>query len=177
MKEETLFLDSIDELNDVVEVVPEKLSPGELMLGQVVSIDEHGQFMVSFDGLVNKKGIPAISTIGVEPRLIGRQVVLMFAAQDISQPIVAGFLRNSLMDMFDTVELKPGGDTEAEPESRSLSVDSTKVVMEAEEELVLKCGESSITLLKSGKILIRGKYLVSRSSGVNRILGGSIQLN
>ena len=47
----------------------------------------------------------------------------------------------------------------------------------ADEEIVLSCGESSITLTRAGKILIRGKYVLSRSSGVNRIKGGSIQLN
>jgi hypothetical protein len=59
----------------------------------------------------------------------------------------------------------------------TINVDGKRVVIEGQEEIVLTCGESSITLTKAGKILIRGKYLVSRSSGVNRILGGSVQVN
>ena len=50
-------------------------------------------------------------------------------------------------------------------------------MIEGKEEIELKCGESSIVLTKAGKILIRGKYLLSRSSGVNRIMGGSVQVN
>jgi uncharacterized protein (DUF2345 family) len=56
-------------------------------------------------------------------------------------------------------------------------VDGKKVVLEAQEEVVLKCGDASITLNKSGKISIRGKYILNRSTGVNRILGGSVQVN
>ena len=47
----------------------------------------------------------------------------------------------------------------------------------AESEIVLRCGEASITLTRAGKVLIRGTYLLSRSSGVNRIKGGSVQIN
>lgn len=56
-------------------------------------------------------------------------------------------------------------------------VDGKKVVIEAKDEIVLKCGDASITLTKAGKIMIRGKYLLNRSTGVNRILGGSVQVN
>ena len=41
----------------------------------------------------------------------------------------------------------------------------------------LRCGKASITLTRAGKVLIRGAYLLSRSSGVNRIKGGSVQIN
>ena len=55
--------------------------------------------------------------------------------------------------------------------------DGERIVFEAEREIVLRCGEASITLTRAGKILLRGKYLLSRSSGVNRIKGGSVQIN
>ena len=37
--------------------------------------------------------------------------------------------------------------------------------------------EASITLTRAGKVLIQGSYVSSRSTGVNRIKGGSVQLN
>lgn len=58
-----------------------------------------------------------------------------------------------------------------------INIDGKRVVLEGKEEIVLKCGEASITLTKAGKIIIRGKYLLNRSSGVNRILGSSVQVN
>jgi hypothetical protein len=50
-------------------------------------------------------------------------------------------------------------------------------MVSAKEQLVLRCGKASITLTKEGKVLIQGAYVSSRSSGVNRIKGGSVQLN
>lgn len=60
---------------------------------------------------------------------------------------------------------------------QNIHVDGQRILLEGNEEIVLKCGDASITLTKAGKIIIRGKYLLSRSSGVNRILGGSVQVN
>ena len=51
------------------------------------------------------------------------------------------------------------------------------VVLDAEEELTIRCGKGSITLRKSGKILVKGFEIVSHAKGANRIRGGSIQLN
>lgn len=60
-----------------------------------------------------------------------------------------------------------------------LTVDSTPTPLEitAEREITLRCGKASITLTREGKIILRGTYISSRSSGVNRIKGGSVQLN
>lgn len=58
-----------------------------------------------------------------------------------------------------------------------VSVDDDKVELTGKNEITLRCGESSLTLTKSGRILLRGKYIVSRASGTNRILGGSVQVN
>jgi hypothetical protein len=58
-----------------------------------------------------------------------------------------------------------------------VETDGERLVFSAEKEIVLRCGESSITLTRAGKILIRGAYVLTRSSGVNRIQGGSVQIN
>jgi uncharacterized protein (DUF2345 family) len=61
-----------------------------------------------------------------------------------------------------------GLQTTAEPE---------ELVLSAHKQVTIRCGESSITLTAAGKIILRGKYIVSRSSGVQRIKGGSVQIN
>jgi len=63
----------------------------------------------------------------------------------------------------------------AEPRIVRDGVDELTII--ADKQLTLRCGESSITLTAAGKIIIRGKYIVSRSSGVQRIKGGSVQIN
>jgi hypothetical protein len=51
------------------------------------------------------------------------------------------------------------------------------LVLEATKGLTLQCGEGSITLRGDGKVLIKGKELVSRAEGTNRIKGGAVAIN
>lgn len=51
------------------------------------------------------------------------------------------------------------------------------LVLAADREIVLRCGKASITLTRAGKVIIRGAYVGIISSGVNRIQGGSVQIN
>ena len=50
-------------------------------------------------------------------------------------------------------------------------------MLTAEREIVLKCGEASITLTRAGKVLIKGTYVLSRSSGYNKIKGAAVDIN
>ena len=52
-----------------------------------------------------------------------------------------------------------------------------ELVIEAKKNLTLKCGEGSITIREDGKILIKGKDLVSHAQRMNRIKGGSVSIN
>jgi hypothetical protein len=51
------------------------------------------------------------------------------------------------------------------------------VVVEAKETLTLKCGESSVDLRKDGKLMIRGKDVLSRAKRSPRIKGGTVGIN
>jgi hypothetical protein len=55
--------------------------------------------------------------------------------------------------------------------------DTRKVVVEAQQELELRCGEASVTLNAQGQILIKGTDVVSRAKRNQRIKGGSVQIN
>ncbi len=52
-----------------------------------------------------------------------------------------------------------------------------RTIIEAGDELVLKCGQSSLTLKEDGRITLRGKQVLSRADGQNRVQGASVQLN
>jgi hypothetical protein len=52
-----------------------------------------------------------------------------------------------------------------------------ELLIEAKKNLTLKCGEGSITIREDGKILIKGKDLVSHAQRMNRIKGGSVSIN
>jgi hypothetical protein len=51
------------------------------------------------------------------------------------------------------------------------------LVLEAKSSLTLRVGDGSITIRADGKILIKGKDLVSYATRVNRIKGGSVSIN
>lgn len=52
-----------------------------------------------------------------------------------------------------------------------------EIVLEARKGMTLRVGEGSITLRADGKVLIKGRDLVSHARRMNRIRGGSVSLN
>lgn len=171
------------------------IAPGEIILGTITSIDALGQPQVDFPLNTAKSAITAITTITLNPQHTSRQVALLFNQGDISQPIVIGLIHSPLQAMLDNFEqdkeynlanksVEPASGLLQEPvelsghlDTDDVQIEGGKITFEAQDEMIFKCGKSSITLTKSGKILIRGEYLLNRSSGVNRIMGGSVQVN
>jgi hypothetical protein len=51
------------------------------------------------------------------------------------------------------------------------------LVLEARENLTLRCGDGSITIRADGRILIKGRDLVSHARRMNRIKGGAVTIN
>jgi hypothetical protein len=162
------------------------LAPGEIILGQLKELDGHGNPLVDYDCNPDDAPQVAVSTLPVTRQQLGRQVALLFASGDLRKPVIMGFIHNpldELLENFSALDNSQGNaivderrsEDSAHPET--VKVDGRRVVIEGHEEIVFRCGESSITLTKAGKIVIRGKYLLSRASGVNRILGGSVQVN
>jgi len=91
------------------------------------------------------------------------------AAQSARSPVVAAMVGKTAAVVLGVIAPAP-----APAEAR---VDGKKVLIVGEEEVTLKCGKASITLTAAGKVLIKGEYVLSRSSGVNRIKGGAVQIN
>jgi len=142
---------------------------------------EAGQALVDFAG--NTRGpLPARATVAMDPEadaLAGRQVLLLFEEGDPARPLVVGLLQEpsdtpNLDLILESADLPEEEEDAALPEAR---VDGRRVVLEGKDEVVLRCGKATITLRRNGRIVIRGTYLVSRSGGVNRIKGGSVQIN
>jgi hypothetical protein len=99
----------------------------------------------------------------------GRAVTVAFAEDDPNRPIVMGLLRGN-PTAREPLE-------ESEHPSWKVEVEGKRIVLSAADEIVLRCGKSSVTLTRAGKVVIRGVYLLSRASGVNRIKGASVQIN
>lgn len=133
-----------------------------VVIGVLLDVPQAGSPVVAFPGCPNDIGIAARTTTQLSRDDLGTQVALLFEAGDPSQPLVIGRIQRP-------------------PETpKPLSVahlDGERLELSAEREIVLRCGKASITLTREGKVIIQGAYLSSRSSGVNRIKGGSVQIN
>lgn len=143
-----------------------------LVVGVVAACGENGHPLVVFDHDSASVPLKAQSVVRMKRTDVGRRVCLLFEHGNRLRPIILGLLQDRTMITHSTdKELDEHGST------LEAKVDGAQVVIEGKKEIVLKCGEASITLTRAGKILLRGKYLLSRSSGVNRIKGGSVQIN
>ncbi|ESQ10351.1 MAG: site-specific integrase [Thiohalocapsa sp. PB-PSB1] len=123
-----------------------------------------GRPLVAYPGNPSETGLPARCTNLPTAADLGREVALLFEGGDPHRPLLIGLVQH------------PERRTEAAP-AQSAQLDEERIVLRAEREIVLTCGKASITLTRAGKVLIRCAYLLSRSSGVNRIKGGSVQIN
>jgi hypothetical protein len=66
----------------------------------------------------------------------------------------------------------------AEPALPStVHVDGQRVEIEGRDEIVLRCGQASLIMRRNGRIVLLGTYVETRSKGINRIKGGSVQIN
>ena len=132
-----------------------------VVVAALTGFDDGGAPRVAFPGNPLRRPVSARSTVALSPADVGKDVAVSFEQGDPAHPIVLGKLW--------------------QPETATAAVraevDKDRLVLTADKEIVLQCGASSITLTRAGKVLIRGAYLLSRSSGVNRIKGGSVQIN
>ena len=143
------------------------IRPGEVIIGKVIKLNQETNIpLVDYPGNPTQQLISALTTIALSSTDIGREVALLFAEGDITKPVIMGLIRTDL----EMISLSQASSVEAQ-------IDNEKIVLSAEKEIVLKCGNATITLTRAGKILIRGAYILSRSSGANKIKGGHIELN
>jgi Domain of unknown function (DUF6484) len=141
--------------------------PAGVTIGELLALTDDGRTaLVRFSAGADRGAVRARSTVDLHGAHIGKAVVVMFENADPSRPIVMGVLRG---ETAWPLEDRPG--------QVEVLADGERLVVSAKEQLVLRCGKASITLTKAGKVLIEGAYVSSRSSGVNRLKGGSVQLN
>ncbi len=137
-----------------------------VIIGELLAIADDGKSpLVIYPGQSGTAALRARTVLDLHGAHIGQAVVLQFEGGDPTLPIVMGVLRQT-----DNQPLEAPGNVQ-------IDTDGARMVVSAKEQMVLQCGKASITLTKAGKVLIQGSYVSSRSTGVNRVKGGSVQLN
>lgn len=130
---------------------------GGVLAGRLVRLGADGVPWVAC-ALANAP-VPADTTVPLGAAHVGRTVILA-VADGADRPVVLGCV--------------------AGPSARATAtaaVDGERIEFTAQREIVLRCGKASITLTRSGKVLIRGEYVLSRSAGVNQVQGGAVHIN
>ena len=110
-------------------------------------------------------------------------VALVFEGGDVQRPLILGFVHTQCVRPLTAGAAPPAGSplsaevqlpSTGTPEAR---LDGRSVVLEGQELVVLRCGEASLELHRDGRLIIHGVHVVTHAEGVNRIRGGSVQIN
>ncbi|MCU7905715.1 MAG: hypothetical protein KZQ76_07590 [Candidatus Thiodiazotropha sp. (ex Epidulcina cf. delphinae)] len=135
-----------------------------VVIGVLVGLNDNHKPLVAFPGNPKPDCVVAQTTIRFSEQDIGREVALLFENGDPLHPLIIGRIQHPEKQGLEKTPM-------------TADLDGERIEFSAKKEIVLKCGKASITLTRTGKIILRGNYLLSRSSGVNRVKGGSVQIN
>ena len=178
LSEEDYFKDQTDMLADVLgkPIKAEKDIPGP-QIGEIVEINNEGGIMVEYSAYSHGPVLAQLTST-VRDRIIqqklraAQKVLLVFENGRPECPIIIDTLHTTVAESADLKSLDV-----AVGNPHEVTVDGKRVSFNALEEIVLRCGKASITLTHEGRVIIRGAHVVSRSTGTNKIKGGSVQIN
>jgi hypothetical protein len=147
---------------------PAKIAARGVRVGRATGFAPDGRVLVRCHE--SAEPVPARIVSGVSREMLDRAIVsngellLAFEGDDPSRPFVLGVID------------EPAPSSIAEP-SALVRRDGERLVIEAEGEIELRCGGSSIVLRKDGRVAIEGRDVHTRAKRRNRIRGGSVAIN
>lgn len=169
-------------------------TPGLPEVGWLAAGSTPGALLVDFPS--NSGGpIAARTTVAIDAPTLERAlrtkqgVLLQFERGQPDLPIITGLIQVAESPLVELLLSSAPRGTAAPPDvaeaqapaaektTIEAKLDGKRVVIEADQEVLLRCGGASITLTRDGKVLLRGTYVETRSRGVNRIKGGSVKIN
>jgi hypothetical protein len=157
-------------IDDVIPIGTRRETVPHARIGRLVAVDAHGIALVDYQG--NTSGpLPAVVAVPLDREGLRAaaksqaQAVLLFDGGDPLKPILVGLVKSA------------GSEPRTPIQALDVKIDGKSVSFEAREEIVLRCGKASITLLKNGKLVIRGAFVESHATGTNRIKGASVKVN
>lgn len=141
--------------------VIERVDASQTQIGEVVDMTESGAIIVAMGGEESHlQRCDLLVTSEGRPPVLGRgDRVLTWVSADGASAVVLGRIGPSRTRVTEASEL---------PET---------LTIEARHSLTLRVGDGSVTIREDGKILIKGKDLVSHAQRMNRIKGGAVAIN
>ena len=90
-------------------------------------------------------------------------MALGFESGDPQRPLILGFMVQPTVQT-----IVADGD---------VLLDGDRVVVSAQHQIELRCGDAALILSADGQIHLRGQYITSHAAATQRILGGSVHVN
>ena len=143
-------------------------------VGRVTAVTAEGQPLVTVAGELEPRVARSLVQLRALPLDLSTlpAVALIFEDADRSLPVIVGWIHDSLV--------APAGRAPSAAATHGLPeavVDGQRVVLQADLEIVLQCGASSIILTRDGHVVIKGAQVVTRSSGATKIRGAVVNIN
>jgi len=149
-------------------------SSSDVVLGIFVGFNQQHQPLVVFAHSPQDTAKIAMNTVAtLGPEHVGKQVALLFVNGDLHQPIIMGVIC-SPDDIKANVRAAAALPT---PNVADPTDEPKHLKLSAQDSIELQCGNASLTLNRTGKILLRGQYIASRSAGMNIVKGSTIKIN
>jgi hypothetical protein len=138
-------------------------------IGRIDAVDEAGVVTVWIRGdqlpIQARLAVPATLEQINHAIAVHQPVLLLIEDGARRRPIIIGFI---------TDKVSPAPEA---PHVVEADVDGKRVRVEGKDEIVLECGNASITLRRNGRVIIKGTYVETHSDGTNRIKGGQVRIN
>lgn len=135
-------------------------APRGVVIGEVLSTDADGRVWLRLPLAGCEQACASCCLCEPAALVSGCRVAVLFQERNTDLAVVIGPVVAEVP--------APVGALAGKPET---------ITFEADRQITLRCGKSSIQLLADGSVLIRGAYVLSRASGTNRIRGGNVQIN
>lgn len=141
-----------------------------VIIGRVTAMTEAG-VLVHIPGIGERI---ARALCNLPEDAIERECAVLFENGDLTRPLVMGLLLSE--QHISIAKAAPELAHETAPQ-HELRIDGERLVIQADTELELRCGDSVILLQRDGRIEIRGNYITSQATATQRMRGGSIHMN
>lgn len=162
-----------------------------IVLGYIIEFQADGQVALSVPSFGIER-LLARPVCAVQSLQIGAMAALMFEQGDTSRALLLGPMA---LPNVATIDKRIENPTEASlpnlhvpaqqqeeehaapAHAQTALVNQQRIVIEADQELELRCGAASILLTADGRILSRGSYISSHATATQRVRGASVQIN
>ncbi|NND61093.1 MAG: hypothetical protein HKN49_12580 [Gammaproteobacteria bacterium] len=138
-----------------------------LVRARVISISESGAAVAELNGRkldIAESLVQWPTLAAARKALIDKHVLLCLLAD--GQAILIGMLQATVVGEVDTATA-----------DKTVTLDANAVLLTADKEIRLDCGQSSLVLRRDGSVVIRGVKVTSRASQSNKIRGASVNIN